>query len=118
MKIGIILKTIITLLLFATIVMSILFNSCSEKITQPDPDPISKLSNIYGTIKGDGILVYSDSKKKFNIPFNDKYHSMLLSTIEQMHYQLHTNMITRNHDNIMKCYHCSMSVHCPERIKK
>jgi hypothetical protein len=57
-------------------------------------------------------------KKKFTIPFNDKYHSMLLSTIDEMYYQLHTNIISRNHDDIMKCNNCSMNAHCLERIKK
>jgi hypothetical protein len=60
--------------------MSILFNSCSEKITQPDPDPISKLSNIYGTIKGDGILVYSDPLSDVEITLTDEHSSKSFTT--------------------------------------
>jgi len=63
-----------------------------------------------------GVLVYYDSKKQFRIPFNQKYRSVLSSTIDQMHNHMMTNMINRNHTDEMKCTQCSMRYDCPKRI--
>lgn len=58
----------IIFLLLAILGMSMLIATCSENIIQvEDGKPEIKYSNLYGTIKGDGILVYSDPVKDVEI---------------------------------------------------
>lgn len=79
MKIGIIFKIIFTLLFISAINMSILLNSCSEIITPVEEEEI-KLASLYGTIKGDGILVYSDPLSDVEITLIDEDSSESYTT--------------------------------------
>lgn len=64
-----------------------------------------------------GILIYYDTKKQFQIPFNKKYYTMLKSTIDLMNDHLSSNIISRNHNDFEKCLHCTMRSYCSEKIK-
>jgi len=66
MKIGIIFRIIFTLIFISAINMSIVLKGCSEIITPVEEEEI-KLASLYSTIKGDGILVYSDPLRDVEI---------------------------------------------------
>jgi len=87
MKISINSKIIIILMFSTVIIMLTFLTSCSEKITPvedeeiiPEPDPEIKLANLFGTIKGDGILVYSDPFKDVEITLIDEDSSESYTT--------------------------------------
>jgi len=63
-----------------------------------------------------GILVYYDTKKQFQIPFNNEYYTNLKSTIDLMNDHLKSKNVTRNHTDFHKCLHCSMRIYCSERL--
>jgi len=65
-----------------------------------------------------GILVYSDTKNRFKIPYTEEYHSLLLSTINQMYQYLRSSKVTRLHSDARKCAHCSLYKYCSETIDK
>jgi len=79
MKININSEIIIVLMFSTAIILLILIASCSEKMPS-EPEPEIKLANLDGTIKGDGILVYSDPIKGAEITLTAKDSSKYYST--------------------------------------
>jgi len=64
-----------------------------------------------------GILVYNKSNQ-FKIPFNPKLRYELEKTIKNMKHILKTEVISRNHNDIIKCINCSMRLYCKLKINK
>lgn len=78
---GVDMKKNIILIFSSVIIMVIYLISCSEKNpVEPDPKFENKLANLYGTIKGDGILVYSDPLNNVKITLIDKDSSENFTT--------------------------------------
>lgn len=74
------------------------------------------LEENYGGLVSNGILVYTDTSKQYEIPFNPKLRFELESTIKSMRSILKTNKVSMNHNNINRCRSCSMRVHCNQKI--
>lgn len=62
-----------------------------------------------------GVLVYG-GVRQFRIPFEAYLRRQVITIMEEMRTKLATGTIQRNHNLIAKCQHCSMSVHCNQRI--
>lgn len=75
------------------------------------------VQEFYGKKVPYGILVYYDTKLQFKIMFSDEYRSILASTIDLMIDHMEQNTVSRNHNHVEKCLHCSMRENCPEKLQ-
>lgn len=62
-----------------------------------------------------GVLVYGNGRQ-FKIPFEAYLKRQVTTTLEEMRARLATGSIERNHNVIAKCQHCSLRIHCSQRI--
>ncbi|MDG6228778.1 MAG: CRISPR-associated protein Cas4 [Candidatus Thermoplasmatota archaeon] len=61
-----------------------------------------------------GLLVYSESNRRFRIPFDAAHISTLKQTLYDMHDILRTGEVLANHEEPGRCMHCSMKRYCNE----
>jgi CRISPR-associated exonuclease Cas4 len=64
-----------------------------------------------------GYLIYSDTKKRFKIPFTQLEIKQLELSLAQMKEMITQNQIRRNHNNKNRCNHCNMRGNCTYRVK-
>ncbi len=62
-------------------------------------------------------LIYSDTKKRFKIPFTEKEITQLKNCITEMEEMIDHNHIRRNHNDKNRCIHCNMRAKCEYRLK-
>ena len=74
------------------------------------------LEENYGGFVPCGVVVYTDTSKQFEIPFNPQLRFELESTISDMRNILKTKNISRNHNDHHKCRNCSMKKYCNEKL--
>jgi CRISPR-associated protein Cas4 len=60
-----------------------------------------------------GILVYSDTKKQFRIPYSEQYQNLLSSTITCMYDHMSKHTVSKIDDD-SRCNQCSLNDICPE----
>jgi len=64
-----------------------------------------------------GYLIYSDTKKRFKIPFTQMEIKQLKMSITQMKEMINQDQIHRNHNDKNRCNHCNMRAKCNYRLK-
>ena len=74
------------------------------------------LEENYGGFVPYGVLVYNNMYQ-YTIPFDPRTRFELESTVRAMQQYLKTGNITRNHNEVSRCIHCSMREYCPSKIK-
>ena len=74
------------------------------------------LEENYGEFVPFGILVYMDTSKQFEVPFNPKLRFELESTINDMRKILKVKKAVRNHSDSHRCRSCSMRQYCDVKI--
>ena len=74
------------------------------------------LEDYYNIFIPHGFLIYSDTSKKFKIPFDPKTRFELESTIRKMRNSLKTGKIIRDHNDSQRCKNCSMREYCDKKI--
>ncbi|UCH72388.1 MAG: CRISPR-associated protein Cas4, partial [Thermoplasmatales archaeon] len=62
-----------------------------------------------------GILIYTDTSKQYEIPFDPKLRFELESTINNMRRILKTKKVERNHNDFYRCNNCSMRKYCNKK---
>jgi CRISPR-associated exonuclease Cas4 len=74
------------------------------------------LEDNYSCFVPHGFLIYTDSSKSFEIPFDPKIRFELESAINNMRKSLKNCKIKRNHNDLKKCMVCSMRKYCDQKI--
>lgn len=74
------------------------------------------LEENYGSFIQYGMLIYCDTSKQFQIPFNPKLRFELESILKEMRATLKTGKIKRNHNYSQRCRNCSMRKYCDKKI--
>jgi len=74
------------------------------------------LEENYGSFIQYGMLIYCDTSKQFQIPFNPKLRFELESILKEMRATLKTGKIKRNHNYSQRCRNCSMRKYCDKKV--
>lgn len=75
------------------------------------------IKEVYKKTPPFGYLIYSDTKKRFKIPFTQMEIKQLKMSIIQMKEMINQDQIHRNHNNKNRCNHCNMRAKCNYRLK-